>query len=87
MFIDTFLLSCRAFKMGIEDAMLNEIIKIAKLYKAEYVLGEYIANERNYDIEKYYLDRGFRKWRKHIWFVKVKQYKKKEVYIKKIYDE
>lgn len=83
-FIDSWILSCRAFNLGIEDVMLDEIMKCAKAEGVEYVLGEYIENGRNENIRNFFLNKGFRTFGRNLWFIKTKEYKKQEVNISKI---
>ena len=46
-FLDTFLMSCRILGRHLESWVLNEIKKIAKNKKKNYILAEFIQTKRN----------------------------------------
>lgn len=54
--IDTFLLSCRAFGRGIEDAMLEIILKDATIFP---ITSTYISSHKNQLTSKFYNSNGF----------------------------
>lgn len=47
LFIDTWVMSCRVFKRGLEKAMLNRIAEIAADSSCDSLAGEYIPTEKN----------------------------------------
>ena len=59
MIIDNFLLSCRVFSRGIEDVMISEIMRLAKLKNIKIVKGLYIRSARNDNISNFYTSKGF----------------------------
>lgn len=56
--IDTFLLSCRILKRGVEKAIFN---KLDELYPNKTLIGYYYPTERNIQTKDLYLDYGFKK--------------------------
>lgn len=52
--IDTWLMSCRVLERGVERAVLNEIIRIAKTAGLSRVVGEYIPSPRNAMVRDHY---------------------------------
>lgn len=45
--IDTWLMSCRVLKRGVEEEVCNEIVRIAKSLSANFINGIYIPSEKN----------------------------------------
>jgi FkbH-like protein len=59
LFIDTWVMSCRVLKRGVEDYVLQEIIKTAKKLNCEFVKAEYIATLKNKLVENLLSDLNF----------------------------
>ena len=59
MIIDTWLMSCRVLERGVEKAVLNEIIRIAKIVGVQRVIGEFIPSPRNEMVRDHYQRLGF----------------------------
>ncbi len=57
--IDTFLLSCRAFGRGLEDALLACCVDKARHRDAARLVGRYVAGPRNNLVCGFYKDRNF----------------------------
>ena len=57
--IDSWLMSCRVLKRGMEYAMFNFLLAIAKNKNIESITGTFIPTEKNKMVEKLYLDIGF----------------------------
>ena len=57
--IDTFVMSCRVLKRGLEDFILKAIVNRAKKMDCEYVIGEYLKTERNGMVKNLYDNFGF----------------------------
>ena len=58
--IDTWVMSCRVFKRGIEDEVMNYLIAFAKDNGFQTVEGEYICNPRNGLVADLYTRYGFK---------------------------
>ena len=59
--IDTFLLSCRIMGRGVENAILSQILKEAKLNGVEELRAEFIPTSKNKPAENFLADYGFTK--------------------------
>ena len=62
-FIDTFLMSCRAMGRHLEAWMLLQIIAQSKRLGIKYVLGEYVETNKNIIVKNFYNKYGFKKIR------------------------
>ena len=80
LFIDTWLMSCRVLKRGMEDFTLNTIVDIAEKNGYQYVEGEYIPTAKNQMVKDHYERLGFVQQNKR-WVLDVNRYQSKEVYI------
>ncbi len=58
-FIDTWLMSCRVLKRGMENFVLNTIVDTATEAGYKYVIGEYIPTAKNGMVKDHYPDLGF----------------------------
>lgn len=57
--IDNFVLSCRVFSRGIEDACLAAVLAFARDTGATAVTGRYLPSPRNTAFASFYADHGF----------------------------
>ncbi|MFE2410979.1 HAD-IIIC family phosphatase [Kitasatospora sp. NPDC059408] len=57
--IDNFLLSCRVFSRGIEQACLSAVLRAARASGAEEVVGEYRESPKNGKVRDFYPRHGF----------------------------
>lgn len=57
--IDTFLMSCRVLRRGVEDALLGCIGEDAAAAGATYVRGRYLPTAKNAQVASLFTDRGF----------------------------
>lgn len=80
LFIDTWLMSCRVLKRGMEDFTLNTIVDTAKKNGFKYIIGEYIPTAKNQMVKDHYENLGFTKQDNH-WILDVSSYEDKKVYI------
>ena len=60
-FIDTWLMSCRVFKRGVEDLVFNFIVKTVKSLNCSKIIGEYIPTLKNAMVKDFYLELGFKR--------------------------
>jgi len=81
LFIDTWFMSCRVLKRGMENFVLNQIVTFAKKYNFKNVIGEYIKTPKNELVINHYSDLGFKK-NGDKWFLDVKSYQNKKTFIK-----
>lgn len=59
MIIDTLLMSCRVLKRGVEDELINEIVRIAGMRGCRRVVGRYIPTAKNGMVKDFYPSMGF----------------------------
>lgn len=60
LFIDTWFMSCRVLKRGMENFTLNTMVEQAKDAGYRYIVGEYIPTSKNKMVENHYLGLGFK---------------------------
>lgn len=88
LFVDTWFMSCRVLKRGMENFTLNTMVEVAKDKKYKKIIGEYIPTLKNGMVKEHYDSLGFtltgtdehgiKKY-----FLDVDNYKPKECYITK----
>jgi len=83
--IDTFLLSCRVIGRGIEDGILDDIIKKAKEDNIKKIKGEFIPTKKNKPAEDFLSNFGFKK-ENNFWVYDISNYVKKSLPLKIIID-
>ncbi len=81
LFIDTWFMSCRVLKRGMESFTLNTIVNFAKENGYSFVKGEYIPTAKNELIKNHYFDLGFEK-KENYWILPVEKYKEQKSLIK-----
>lgn len=59
LFIDTWFMSCRVLKRGMENFTLNTIVSYAKEYGFKHIIGEYLPTAKNQMVEEHYPRLGF----------------------------
>jgi FkbH-like protein len=57
--IDTWLMSCRVLKRGVEDLLLNHLVEVARARRLERIRGEYIPTAKNGLVREHYAKLGF----------------------------
>ncbi|MFQ3676005.1 MAG: HAD-IIIC family phosphatase [Endomicrobiia bacterium] len=80
LFIDTWFMSCRVLKRGVEKFALNVLVKFAKENAYKYLIGEYIPTEKNILVKDHYASLGFQA-KENYWVLDVDTYIEKECYI------
>ena len=60
LFVDTWLMSCRVLRRGMEHFTLNTIVSYAKEQQVKHIIGEYIATPKNKLVQNHYIDLGFK---------------------------
>jgi FkbH-like protein len=82
LFIDTWFMSCRVLKRGMESFVLNTLVEFAKESGYSYLVGEYIPTVKNEMVRDHYLNLGFR-WADGRWNLDVSEYQTKKIFINK----
>lgn len=59
LFVDTWLMSCRVLKRGMEHFTLNQMVEIARSQGYKNIVGEYIATPKNGMVAAHYASLGF----------------------------
>ncbi len=78
--IDTWLMSCRVLKRGVEELSMNKVVAYAQERQARHITGEYWPTEKNKMVRDFYGQFGFKKIRKDkggkiLWQLNVQEYK------------
>ena len=85
LFIDTWFMSCRVLKRGMEDFTLNTMIEAAREKGYKRIVGEYLPTPKNKMVENHYPSLGFQKLEgtpTAQYVLDVEQYQPRENYIK-----
>ncbi len=84
LFIDTWLMSCRVLKRGMENFTLNAIVNYAKSTGFKTITGEYIPTLKNSMVKDHYPKLGFApvEGKENLWVLDVDSYQEKQVFIK-----
>jgi FkbH-like protein len=80
LFIDTWFMSCRVLKRGMENFVLNTLVDYAKAHNFVILKGEYIATPKNALVKDHYPDLGFSKQDAY-YVLKTDTYVDKEAFI------
>ena len=84
LFIDTWFMSCRVLKRGMENFTLNTIVAWAKENGYKQIIGEYLPTQKNGMVAEHYTALGFNKLDNTAtaqWQLNVENYQSKECYI------
>ena len=80
-FIENWFMSCRVLKRGMEDFIINEVVKEAKEYGIHTLRSEYIPTPKNKMVQDIYLQQGFISEGENQFRLQVESYKNKKTYI------
>lgn len=61
LFVDTWFMSCRVLKRGMENFTLNTMVERAKVAGYKKIIGEYLPTPKNKMVENHYSSLGFSK--------------------------
>jgi FkbH-like protein len=81
LFIDTWVMSCRVLKRGVENLALNEIVEGARKLGAQRIRGEYIPTPKNELVKEHYRNLGFTETDNGQWILDVVSYIPREHFI------
>jgi FkbH-like protein len=82
LFIDTWFMSCRVLKRGMENFVLNTLVDFAKENGFKKLKGEYIATQKNEMVKDHYKNLGFAE-ENNSWILDVSAYENKKCFINK----
>ena len=80
LFIDTWLMSCRVLKRGMENFVLNTIVHFAKDKGYQFLQGEYIPTAKNEMVKLHYSNLEFEK-KEGNWILNTAFYQQKKTFI------
>ena len=81
LFVDTWLMSCRVLKRGMENFTLNTMVERAKAAGYQRIIGEYLPTPKNKMVENHYPALGFKPLEGTRYVLDVTAYQPKECYI------
>jgi FkbH-like protein len=79
-FIDTWIMSCRVLKRGMEGFVLNELAAAARAAGAARLVGEYLPTKKNALVKDHYKDLGFEA-KDGVWVLDLAQAEPRPVHI------
>lgn len=86
LFVDTWFMSCRVLKRGMENFTLNTMVEKAKAAGYKRIVGEYLPTSKNKMVEHHFPDLGFKKIEgseTDLYELDVERYSPRECYIDK----
>jgi FkbH-like protein len=82
LFIDTWIMSCRVLKRGVEQFVISQLIDWAKNHHFDKLVGQYIPTPKNGLVKNHYEDMGFSRAKEDgYWLLMVPDYVNKSFYI------
>ena len=84
LFVDTWFMSCRVLKRGMENFTLNNMVEVAKKNGYKKIIGEYLPTPKNGMVADHYAKLGFEQMSDEArskWSLNVESYKNLECYI------
>jgi len=81
LFIDTWFMSCRVIKRGMESFVLNIIVKYANKNGYQKLVGEYVPTDKNALVKDHFANLGFNQVDK-FWELEISLYKNRDSFIK-----
>lgn len=83
LFVNTWFMSCRVLKRGMENFTLNTIVDYARQNGFKKIIGEYIPTLKNGMVKDHYPNLGFQPSGDNMYELQVDNYKNRECYIKR----
>lgn len=80
LFIESWFMSCRVLKRGMENFMLNTLVTYAKTNGFERIIGEYIPTPKNEIVKDHYQNLGFVQ-ENNLWLLLLDTYNERTNYI------
>lgn len=81
LFIDTWLMSCRVLKRGMEEFIMNNIVKTAEVNGYETIRAEYIPTKKNKMVENIYEQFGFERINDNQFELRIEEYKPLKTFV------
>lgn len=86
LFIDTWIMSCRVLKRGVEKFVLNELVERCKKEQVNRIIGEWIETKKSILVKDHYKELGFEA-SEGLWHLDVNTYEPQKHYIAKLEKE
>ncbi|MDO5571253.1 MAG: HAD-IIIC family phosphatase [Bacteroidales bacterium] len=83
LFIDSWFMSCRVLKRGMENFVLNSLVTYAKENNYKTIIGEYLPTSKNGIVANHYNSLGFKETSTNKWTLSVDNYITKKCFINK----
>ena len=83
LFVNTWFMSCRVLKRGMENFTLNTIVDYAREHGYKRIIGEYIPTQKNGMVKEHYPNLGFVSYAENQWVLDVEAYESRECYIER----
>lgn len=83
LFIDTWVMSCRVLKRGVERFVMNEIHCLAEELGAARIIGEYLPTKKNTLVQHHYQELGFEREDETRWSINTRSYNPSLTFIQK----
>lgn len=80
LFIETWFMSCRVLKRGMENFVLNTLVNFANEKGFVNIKGEYVPTSKNEIVKDHYFNLGFKKQDEY-WILNLENYKQRKNYI------
>jgi FkbH-like protein len=84
LFVDTWFMSCRVLKRGMENFTLNTMVERAKTAGYKKIIGEYLPTSKNAMVKDHYQNLGFERIAgatTDLYVLDIETYEKKECYV------
>lgn len=81
LFVDTWFMSCRVLKRGMENFTLNTMVEYAKAHGIERIVGEYVPTLKNGMVKEHYTNLGFSPIGDNLYELNIQGYEPRECYI------
>ncbi len=86
LFVDTWFMSCRVLKRGMENFTLNTLVNYARSNGFKEIIGEYLPTAKNAMVKEHYPNLGFKQMGGAVsgvdmWQLDVEEYQNRECYI------
>ena len=82
LFVDTWLMSCRVFKRGMEEFVMNHVVQTAKENGFETISSQYIPTKKNQMVKDIYETMGFNRDGENLFHLDLDTFKTAKTYIK-----
>ena len=80
-FVDTWLMSCRVLKRGMEEYIVNNIVRAACEAGYETIEGEYIPTAKNAMVKDIYKQFGFEEYQENLYRLRISEYVQRDTQI------